>query len=114
MRALEKKTTLLPDAVQAALESRSIRPENKEIKSELDLPTKLPKVRIDETHRKELVVDLVANALKYTSEKGEIQIRAKEKGHYISVEIQDTGIGVFQKPVIKFSQSSIAQPRLRP
>lgn len=94
VRLLEGEITSLPEAIQAALDSMSIRPEDRNIKIELDLPSELLKVRISETHLKELIVNLVANATKYTPEKGEIQIRAKEQESDILVEIQDTGIGV--------------------
>lgn len=103
-RALEKKTTSLSEAIQSALMSMSIRPEDKDIKLELDLPTELSKVKIDEINLKELLVNLIANATKYTPKKGEIKISAKEEEENILVEIQDTGIGVSPENIDKIFQ----------
>jgi len=67
----------------------------------------LPKIRIDSLKIRQVVQNLVDNALHYTK-KGGIIIRLKKKGSKIVFSIKDTGIGIPQKEQIalfeKFSR----------
>jgi signal transduction histidine kinase len=58
------------------------------------LPTDLPTVRSDRQKVKQIVVNLLSNALKFT-QKGGITIRVKTAGSYaVTIEVIDTGIGI--------------------
>jgi signal transduction histidine kinase len=41
-----------------------------------------------------ILVNLVANAAKFTPEKGEVRIRARSDGARFTIDVQDTGIGI--------------------
>jgi two-component system phosphate regulon sensor histidine kinase PhoR len=42
----------------------------------------------------QVFINLLENAIKYTPQKGTIQIGAVEKGNHIEIEVQDSGIGI--------------------
>jgi signal transduction histidine kinase len=67
-------------------------------KSGLKVDTKvspdLPAIRSDRQKVKQIVVNLLSNALKFTP-KGSVTIRAQlADGHHISIDVIDTGIGI--------------------
>jgi two-component system sensor histidine kinase GlrK len=71
--------------------------QNKKINLELKPPRKLPAVRIDEERIGQVLENLIANALKFTSEEGRILIQTvpfNRKKNFVCVAISDTGMGI--------------------
>jgi PAS domain S-box-containing protein len=60
----------------------------------LDLPPSLPPVRADDSRLKQVVLNLLSNALKFTPEGGKVVLRAKEEDQSLVVEVQDNGPGI--------------------
>ncbi len=63
----------------------------------LALPPSLPLVWADEDRLRQVVLNLLINATKFTSDGGKITLKAKEKGGAIIVEIHDTGPGISEE-----------------
>lgn len=55
--------------------------------------SKLPLINIDPDKIRQVLINLIDNALKYT-EKGKVTVQAKKVDDHILVEIKDTGIGM--------------------
>jgi PAS domain S-box-containing protein len=60
----------------------------------LDLPSSLPLVRADEGRLRQVVLNLLTNASKFTPAGGKIILRARQKDANLVVECQDTGSGI--------------------
>ena len=60
----------------------------------LEMPSPLPHVWADEERLRQVVMNLVNNALKFTPEGGEITLSAREDGANLIVEVHDTGRGM--------------------
>lgn len=60
----------------------------------LELPSSLPLARADEGRLRQVVLNLLSNASKFTPERGKIVLRAREDGADLVVEVQDTGRGI--------------------
>ena len=60
----------------------------------LDLPDSLPMVRADEGRLRQVVLNLLSNASKFTPEGGIITLRARGKDREVITEVQDTGRGI--------------------
>jgi PAS domain S-box-containing protein len=73
---------------------------------EIDLQFKIPKttvlVRTDSLIAKEIITNLVTNAIKYTPEKGTVTLKILVRKHDVVVAITDTGFGI-----PKFSQDQV-------
>lgn len=54
----------------------------------------IDRIRGAKEYLQETIVNLIANSVKYTPNNGRIDIRVKDKGNSILIEIQDTGIGI--------------------
>ena len=57
-------------------------------------PSSLPSVWADEDRLRQVVLNLINNAFKFTPAGGRITLRAKEGGANLVVEVQDTGRGI--------------------
>lgn len=60
----------------------------------LEVPRDLPDVRADAERTKQLVRNLLDNAIKYTPAEGRVLVKATAEGHSIVVTVEDTGIGI--------------------
>jgi PAS domain S-box-containing protein len=62
---------------------------------EVDLPPDLPAVRAEELSMKQIVTNLLTNAVKFTPEGGKVLLSAKvEADGQIAMSVADTGIGI--------------------
>jgi signal transduction histidine kinase len=83
----------LEDVLQgvfAALESLA---RDKQIALQLDLPAPLPKARGDERRMKQVLLNLVGNAIKFT-ERGSILVAAGMRDKFFDISVRDTGPGI--------------------
>jgi signal transduction histidine kinase len=48
----------------------------------------------DEQQVSSVLTNLVSNALKFTPGGGTVAVRAREDGHFLLVEVEDTGVGI--------------------
>ena len=60
----------------------------------VDLPRSLPAGWVDAGRLRQVVVNLLANACKFTPEGGDITLRASESDGHLLVEVEDTGPGI--------------------
>ncbi len=60
----------------------------------LDVPADLPQVRADARAVRQIVINLLGNAAKFTPRGGRVQLRATRDGGAIRVTVQDTGRGI--------------------
>jgi two-component system phosphate regulon sensor histidine kinase PhoR len=54
----------------------------------------LPKVKADPDWLRQVFINLIDNAIKYTPSGGKVWIEAEEKGEFVEVKVCDTGIGI--------------------
>ena len=59
-----------------------------------DLPENLPDVWGDEDRLRQVILNLLINATKFTPEGGIITLQAREKDSYVIVSVRDTGRGI--------------------
>ncbi|MFC1907603.1 ATP-binding protein, partial [Chloroflexota bacterium] len=63
----------------------------------LELSSSLPVILADEKRMRQIILNLINNALKFTPSGGQITLRAKADSKNLLVEVQDTGRGVSGK-----------------
>lgn len=61
---------------------------------DLELPASLPLVWADEERLRQIVLNLINNAFKFTPAGGNITLRARKDGRNLVIEVQDTGRGI--------------------
>jgi signal transduction histidine kinase len=60
----------------------------------VSVPTDLPPVRGDRERVRQVIVNLVDNAVKYTPEGGRVDLSAKARNGSVEVSVADTGVGI--------------------
>jgi signal transduction histidine kinase len=92
---LNKKDFSLKElAEQVAKESKAYA-EATNVDLKLDIPENLPNVYADESQIREVVENLVNNAIKYSNKKGDVVLSAeKKKDKEIYFEVEDSGVGI--------------------
>lgn len=60
----------------------------------IDMPDEMPRLQLDETKTRQLIMNLVDNAIYYTPKGGKVTVRLKQTAKTIELRIIDTGIGV--------------------
>jgi len=91
---------------------------NKKISLESKLPPDLTLVKIDEDRIRQIIENLLGNALKFTSEGGEVTVSAtlrKNEKEYVEVSVSDTGCGIprgdLKKIFDKFKRANAGRER---
>ena len=49
---------------------------------------------VDKILIREVIINIIENAIKYSEDKGRITIQSKEEGHWVRVEVVDQGVGM--------------------
>jgi len=86
-----------------------------EVKMKATLPEALPEVLVDELKVKQIIINMLSNAVKFTPRGGHIQVAASIEEGDLVLRIADTGIGIapedIQKALDPFTQidSSLAR-----
>jgi two-component system phosphate regulon sensor histidine kinase PhoR len=81
----------LVDEVRGQFEARATA---KAIALEAALPDGLPRVEGEPDRLRQVLVNLLDNALKFTPEGGHIKISASAKGQAVEISVSDTGTGI--------------------
>jgi len=82
--------------------------DRKNIEIEIDFGKDLPDIDADETRIRQLMLNLILNAIKYTNNNGKIRISGYAKDNNIVIDVTDNGIGIpkefLEKIFAKFYQ----------
>jgi len=96
---LARRAVGLHGIVAACAETMRPRLELKRLKFEMRLPADLPEVKADPRRLREILQNLLDNAVQYTPEGGEIWVEGETRGdaadsRQVIVTVGDTGIGI--------------------
>jgi len=95
--AMETKPYKLLPLAEKVVASLKGQIDNKSIVIKMNIPKDIPDILADETRIKQVLLNLIDNAIKYNHPNGEISITACEINNFIKVDITDTGIGISDK-----------------
>ncbi len=68
--------------------------EDKGIKLSIEIPVSIPDVFADARAIKQIIINLITNAIKFTPLNGRIALTAKSDGKFVYLSISDTGVGI--------------------
>jgi two-component system, sensor histidine kinase and response regulator len=89
----------LAPCVESALAGLEMAAHEKGIQLCVDIPSDLPEVYMDSDTFREVLSNLIANAIKYNRPEGKVCISACEKDDWVVVAIEDTGPGMDEKEI---------------
>ncbi|MBI2218376.1 MAG: GAF domain-containing protein [Candidatus Rokubacteria bacterium] len=83
----------LPELVEECVASSLPLVRDRRIKLETDVPVDVPPIRADRTKVRQILLNFLSNAVKFTTE-GRIVVKARPEGAAMHVSVADTGIGI--------------------
>ncbi len=90
-----RKELVLPSMiVQYSVDSMTSSLNRKRLKLTLDTPEKLPKIFGDPVRLRQIVDNLLGNAIRYTPEGGTIIISLRVERGQVIMQVEDTGLGI--------------------
>lgn len=92
--SLDVRSVAISNLVQTTVKRLSPQATAKRITLLSNVPADLPPVQADEDRITQVLVNLVANAIQYTPEGGDVTISAARKAEEIHLSVQDTGVGI--------------------
>jgi signal transduction histidine kinase len=84
----------LRDLVNEAAETAHILAEVSGIEVRIVVPDTLVRIAVDRTRMRQLLLNLVTNAVKYTQAGGEVSLGLAQQGDLVQLVVRDTGIGI--------------------
>jgi two-component system phosphate regulon sensor histidine kinase PhoR len=91
---LERKPLSLKEEVRKAATVLQPRLDEKKLRLEIEIPDAFPPVLADGDKLKQVLLNLLDNAVKFNRPGGRVIIRAQQTGRHAEIRIQDTGIGI--------------------
>ncbi len=91
---LKKRWVNIAELSKEVLTSLQSQAKDKGIHLRFEPPTDLPKMYIDPDRIKEVFINLLGNALKFTLRRGKITLRIEDKKDEVEVSVSDTGPGI--------------------
>ncbi|HEY1015478.1 MAG TPA: ATP-binding protein, partial [Herpetosiphonaceae bacterium] len=70
---------------------------SKQISLAIDVPADLPPVVADQERVRQVLINLISNAYKYTRDGGSVDVVVRNGGGELSVAVKDTGVGIADK-----------------
>ncbi len=112
-RTLREELTSLTEVAREACSLLHLKARQKAIDVKEIFEENLPKIVIDEQAMRQVVLNLVSNALKFTPENGEVTVkvgRTKSGGQYVAVRDNGPGIPKEEIPIVlsAFGQGAIS------
>jgi signal transduction histidine kinase len=87
------------DTIQACLKFVMPKASNAQVHVYADVARDLPDLWIDAKHLRQVILNILANAIKFTPESGEVTVSTRHDDYGLAIIIQDTGIGMKQEDI---------------
>ncbi len=84
----------LMELIEGCAETTLLKASRKQITLEIEVPSGLPPVQGDASLLRDLLQNLLDNAIQYTPAGGHIRVTAEAKGREAVITVSDTGIGI--------------------
>ena len=91
---LEKQTIQPAALLQRAAAAHQALASEKEVHILVEATENLPDLQVDPERMAQVLGNLLTNALRYTPQQGEINLRAAAKTGHVRLEVQDSGAGI--------------------
>jgi signal transduction histidine kinase/CheY-like chemotaxis protein len=90
---LNFEQVFLPSVLSSVMSSAKALVKDKPIELKSSMPDDLPAVRADAQRLRQILLNLLSNAAKFTEE-GKITVQATASSEFVTVSVSDTGIGI--------------------
>lgn len=98
--SIQKKVPLnIKDEIENVIDLLKPQADKKKIAIDISMNNNLPVINADKDGMREVFTNLISNAIKYTDQGGEINIKGELDRDYVKVSVSDNGIGISEKDI---------------
>ncbi|HRD75994.1 MAG TPA: PAS domain-containing sensor histidine kinase [Hyphomicrobiaceae bacterium] len=94
----------IAEIVRSAVETMKPAADQAEVTIVRSVATDLPDALADRRAVKQILLNLISNACKFTNSGGEISVKAEQRGERIALIVADTGIGIGPEHIARIGQ----------
>jgi signal transduction histidine kinase/DNA-binding response OmpR family regulator len=113
--SLERTTFSLPEVIELTVDMMGETATRRGLSLDVDIDPRVALVSGDERKIKQVLINLFANAIKFTPEAGHVTVQARRLGDEVAVSVRDTGIGLEEEDQLRifdaFQQANAAKGR---
>jgi len=91
---LDEEEVEVGELIDSSVAMLRIRADEQAVRLTADTPDGLPRVRCDRLRLKQALINLMANAIKFTPKYGSVTVTARREGAGLALGVVDTGIGM--------------------
>ena len=84
----------MPPVVESCLQMFGLKAEESAVRLSAEIGEDLPRLLADKRACKQILINLISNAIKFTPEGGDVRVAVRAEGEDILIEVADTGIGI--------------------
>jgi len=92
--SLERVPSVVNTMVESAVDTTQMMAEKYQVKVSMTLESALPQLEVDEVKIRQVVVNLIANAIKFSPAGSEVQVGTRRDGEFVVIEVTDHGPGI--------------------
>ena len=93
---IERQRIRLEEFLDDAVEAVSRTGREKQLEFHVDVPKDIPNIYIDKDLFRVAVNNLLTNAIKYNSDKGQVMVSASQVEDRVAIRVRDTGLGIHE------------------
>jgi signal transduction histidine kinase len=93
-RTYRKEPASLSEIVNAAVQATQYPLKQQDFHLNVQMEEKLPDIWVDRDAIEQAILNLLSNAMKYSGESNQIDLRVEKKASHIVIEVSDQGIGI--------------------
>jgi two-component system cell cycle sensor histidine kinase PleC len=94
----------LLDVVEDAVRLVQNRADSTGLTLDVNLPDTLPEIEADYRALKQVLLNLLSNALKFTPQGGKVSVTADVRGDQLTLRVTDTGIGISAEDLVRLAK----------
>jgi two-component system NtrC family sensor kinase len=107
------KPVQVTHTVQKVVEEIHDQAQKKNIKIDVQIPADFPPMLADPEALREVLTNLLNNAVKYTKEHRTVNVSAQQKKGFLQIEVRDTGIGIASEELKEIFQEFYPAPNAK-
>ena len=98
---MELKESSIKEMLDSVVEMIEPQVKEKNISLKINIKTKSDKIKADSSQLERVFINLVGNAVKFTPEKGKINVYCQDRKDSVEFSVEDTGMGIPKDDVEK-------------